>query len=528
MFDANRKAGVDSFVGPFHNTHLRRILAFALAGYATYPENPRAEEIINHVKKTELGEILLPAMKIFLADGGGWYEGRGYEALSVFELMQFADIAKRVEGYDLFAELNDYFNHKCLHEMFANYPGLWKDYKARRWAVQGDGHDAYAGFCELNRAARYILWNAYKDKPHGMLLASYNAETPDCTIPGYAVLDFLYKPDGAPMLPLDECPQAHFEEGVGTLFAVSGWTPDATWMRFQCGHHFTWHQHYEQNSFDIFKKGRLATNGGVYDSSPHATNYYIRSVAHNTVLVYLPGEKWTQMRDGKDAESNDGGQAAKWAPRHTCPDVATLKKDLEKYDSGEILAYETRGPWTYVCGEATDAYVAEKMKKFVRHMVFLRPDLFVIFDVVETAKEGLRTTWVMNTVNEPVVKDGVAEAKEGDGRLLLQCLLPEKAEPKIVKDFTVDGKAYPPGEKTADFERAGKFRIEIDSKEKTKHYFLNVISTGDLMPKIKVARDDKAGLIGVDLDGLPLLFKSDGTPGGKLGKEDLPSKIPSK
>ena len=51
MFDANNVPGVDSFVTPFHNSQLRRLVSFGLAGYATYPENPRAVEMIEHVKK---------------------------------------------------------------------------------------------------------------------------------------------------------------------------------------------------------------------------------------------------------------------------------------------------------------------------------------------------------------------------------------------------------------------------------------------------------------------------------------------
>jgi hypothetical protein len=524
MFDANKNPGVDSYVGPFHNTQLRRIMAFGLAGYATFPENPRAEEIVHHVKKVELGEILLPALKVF-GDGGGWYEGRGYDVLCLFELLTFCDVAKRVENFDLMGgELKKYFEGKCLHEMFANYPGWWKDYRARRWAVQGDGHDSYAGFCELNRACRHMLINAMKDTPAGQYLNTYNADTPDCTIPGYLVLDFQYKNDGGGMLPLDTGPMSHIEEGIGTVYAVSGWDDYATWMRFQCGDHFTWHQHYEQNSFQIFKRGKLATNGGTYGdgTSAHSVNYYIRSVAQNTVLVYLPDEKWTEMRNGKSAESNDGGQAAKWAPRHTCPNLATFEKEYDKYHTGRILAYETKGAWTYVCGDATPAYSKDKMKKFVRHFLFMRPDLFVVFDLVVVAKPELKTTWVMNTVNAPKLEGAKGEVKEGDGKLLLECFLPEKATLKSVGDFTVDGKSYP-AEKTGDYDRAGKFRIEMEAKDKGAHEFLFLITTGDLVPKAKVIREE--GMVGLEMDNFKVLFKADGNPGGKIGRENLPTQV---
>src|SRR5258708_4107616 len=131
-------AGVDSSVTPFHSSQLRRLASFGLAGYATYPENPRALEILDHVKKIEWGEKLLPALREFGA-GGGWWEGRGYDTYSIFQFMTWADVARRVEGFDPFAQLPDYFEAKCAHEMFSNYPGFQAEARARRAAVSGDG-----------------------------------------------------------------------------------------------------------------------------------------------------------------------------------------------------------------------------------------------------------------------------------------------------------------------------------------------------------------------------------------------------
>src|SRR6185295_3005425 len=226
MFDANNVPGVDSFVSPFHNTQLRRLVSFGLAGYATYPENPRALEIVEHVKKVEWGEKLLPALREFGA-GGGWWEGRGYDTYSLFQFMTWADVARRVEGLDVVAQLPDYFEAKCAHEMFANYPGFEREYRARRAAISGDGKDAYGGFQEMVRAARFILAEAFHDKPAGQYLAAYNEATPQPTIPDYAILDLLYKPQSPATRPLAEFRTSHLETGPGTVFLRSSWEEDA-------------------------------------------------------------------------------------------------------------------------------------------------------------------------------------------------------------------------------------------------------------------------------------------------------------
>jgi hypothetical protein len=521
MFDANKEGQVDSIQGPFDGTQFRRLLAFALAGYATWPENPRAQEILEHVKKTELGENLLPVLRLF-GEGGGWFEPRHREAGTLFELLQYAELARRVEGYDLFSELKSHFEARCLREMYCDYPGTWKNYKgesrARRFAAAVDRHDPETW--ERVRAARNILAAAFRESPNGQFLAAYNAEAGDETPTGYAVLDLLYSPEGVGMLPPDAGGTAHLVEGTGTLYARSSWMEDATWFRFQCGDHFTADQPLDQNGFEIFKQGKLACRSGVSSTGPHGINLSMRSIAHNTVLVRWPEEKWESMPGGRAAESNDGGQAVKWAPEHTCRSLELFKKDRGKYETGDILAYRTHDAWTYVCGDATAAYHPDKVKRFVRHVAYLRPDVFVIYDVVESDHPA---AWVMNTVGEPKVEGGKVAVKEGEGQLLLQCWLPEKAEPRVVSGYRVGERNYPP-EGTSDADRWGKFRLEIDSKEKGRHVFLTLISTAESLPPGKLV--NTAESVGLDFgDFLRVTFRADGAPGGRLGDEELPTKI---
>jgi hypothetical protein len=523
-FDANNVPGVDSFVTPFHNTQLRRLVSFGLAGYATYPENPRAVEIIEHVKKVEWGEKLFPALREFGA-GGGWWEGRGYDTYSHFQLMTWADVARRVEGFDVFAQLPDYFEAKCAHEMFANYPGFHADYRARRAAVSGDGKDAYGGFSELSRAVRYILAETFRDKPAGQYLAAYNEATPQATIAEYAILDLLYKPMGAATRPLAEFRTSHVEPAVGTGFMRSSWDEDATWARFQCGDHYSWHQHYDQNSFDIFHGGPLATSGGSFGS--HDTNHYIRSIAHNTVLVHQPGERWPRMRDGRDADSNDGGQWPRWGEVHSCPGVDAFRSQRSKWETGDLLAFGSLGTAaTYVCGDASAAYAPSKLDRFVRHFLFLRPHTFVVMDVIKS-KPGLKATWVLNTMNEPSVNGSSAMAKVGPpnneqaGHLSVRCLFPEDPALRTVGNSRVDGKNYPPAAGDA---KAGRWRLEVDSDAKSgSHVFLFVLSTAAQPPSVQVERDGP--LMGADVDGTKVLFRTDGGAGGRVGNRPLPTKV---
>ncbi len=516
MFDANNQPGVDSLVTPFHNSQLRRLVSFGLAGYATYPENPRAVEILDHVKRVEWGEKLLPALREFGA-GGGWWEGRGYDTYSLFQFMTWADVARRVEGFDVFAQLPAYFEAKCAHEMFANYPGFEAQFKARRAAVSGDGKDAYGGFSELVRASRYILAESFRDKPAGQYLAAYNEATPQATIPDYAVLDFLYKPSAPVTRPLAELRTSHLEPAVGTVFLRSSWDEDAVWARFQCGDHYAWHQHYDQNSFDIFHGAPLATSGGSYGT--HDTDYYVRSIAQNTVLVHQPGERWRGMRDGRDAATNDGGQINKWGELHSCPGVDAFRGQRSKWETGDLLAFGSVGSAaTYVCGDASTAYAPSKLQKFVRHFLFLRPHTFVVFDVIQ-AQPGLKATWVLNTLNDAAVDGDAALVKAGPGRLAVRRLLPEEAALRVVPQGRLEGKAY-----AGTDPRSGRSRIEAESVSTSgAHRFLFVLSTAPQAPSVRIERD--GGWVGVDVEGVKILFRGDGAAGGKIDGRPLPTRV---
>ncbi|MBV8820732.1 MAG: heparinase II/III family protein, partial [Acidobacteriaceae bacterium] len=129
------------------------------------------------------------------------------------------------------------------------------------------------------------------------------------------VLQFLW--DDPEVMPLDpatvserELPRQRYFPAMGHLVMRNGWKPDATWIEFDCGSYFAKHQHLDQNQFTIFHNGYLAIDSGAdytETESPHYLNYYRRTVAHNSVLVFDPAEKFFWSENIVPA-ANDGGQ----------------------------------------------------------------------------------------------------------------------------------------------------------------------------------------------------------------------------
>ena len=91
---------------------------------------------------------------------------------------------------------------------------------------------------------------------------------------------------------------------------ATGWGEDAVIAEMKINeYNFVNHQHLDAGAFQIYYRGALAQDSGMYNGSsggygsPHCMNYSWRSIAHNTLLVYDPTEVF-----GKSGYGNDGGQ----------------------------------------------------------------------------------------------------------------------------------------------------------------------------------------------------------------------------
>ena len=92
-----------------------------------------------------------------------------------------------------------------------------------------------------------------------------------------------------------ELPRHRLFRGIGHLVLRDGWGPDSTWIQLACGPYFAKHDHLDAAHLVVYRKGQLAIDSGADytdTESPHYLNYYRRSVAHNTLLVYEPGESF--------------------------------------------------------------------------------------------------------------------------------------------------------------------------------------------------------------------------------------------
>jgi len=515
-------ANVQSETAVFHNGwYGYKNWGIGLAAYACYYENPRAPEILKTLEEDYRTRVA-PALEL-AGDGGGWAEGY-YIHYFLYEWLVFCEAARRCEGLDYYAAAPKFFDHRAIAGMFEMLPGI-DEYRSRRPVPMGDGGGrVFGGDRDKALSARRILVNYHRNDPAHQVVHAFNETTPRSGAGDYAYKDFLWRDATVPKGDLSRFTLSHVSPGPGYVYARSSWDDDATYFFFKCGDRFTAHQHLDVNHFVIFKHAELAGDGGHYDDfgSAHDVNYHLRTIAHNTILVFDPAEAtWKNVRAGP-VSGNDGGQMHAF-PHHngSVLDPEQWHRQRDVHDLADLLAYADRGRFVYVAGDATRAYWPEKLERFTRQIVFLRPDTFIIFDQVKATRPELKKTWLLQAMQVPTRDGENLVITHGKGRLFVQTLLPEEPQVRLVHGddlYRYGGRAYPPQRDTGP---APQCRIEVSpSRPSAADCFLHVLTATDAanasVPQAVVRQG--AGQVQVTLGSARITFDAERVGGSiRLG-----------
>ena len=298
-------------------------------------------------------------------------------------------------------------------------------------------------------------------------------------------------------------------DGTGTVISRTGWDigsysgpSDNTYVSFQSGPWWIYHQNYDQNTFTIYHKGGLLTDGG----KNHATNL------RNTIVI-----------DDEDQITNKGS------------DGTSILDNWKNYGIGtdseiaKVKRYEANESYLYALGDASKAYNPSKLSHFVREFIFLKPNYFVIFDRVSTTDTSYSKKYLLQSINVPKVggvtpPDGtntyttdLIQIDRGgtpsnnpnmNGRLFSKTLLPASNR------ITVVGSGQ-----TQNFDKKEpvRWRMEIEpTNPQLNDFFLHVMQVGDsdtlpsMTPTTLITADTMKGtLINDSTTPQIVLFSSD-------------------
>ncbi|MEK7396076.1 MAG: heparinase II/III family protein, partial [Candidatus Poribacteria bacterium] len=317
-----------------------------------------------------------------------------------------------------------------------------------------------------------------------------------------SVFELLFKKPNAKKSPISELPLTkYFPSPMGEMVARTGWnmgvnSHDAV-VQMRIGEYFFGnHQCKDFGIFQIYYRGALAISSGIYDEygNDHWKNYLHQIISKNGLLISDPKE------EAKKGSVNDGGQ--RWVDGSDHP--KNLERLLDKdYKMGKVTVYEF-GPdkivpeYSYIAGNITNAYSSQKVTKVTRSMVTFSthnekyPCAFIIMDRVQSTDPSFKKTWLLHSIQEPdvngrtttIIRDGKYKNGEYGGKLVLESILPEKAEIKKIggkgKEFWIEiaQRNYEASKK--DITEGGAWRIEVSPTQKSERdTFLHVISIMD-------------------------------------------------
>ena len=288
------------------------------------------------------------------------------------------------------------------------------------------------------------------------------------------------------------------------------------------------HEHRDAGSFQIYYKGMLSNDGGVYDyyGNDHWKYFHSSTVAHNCILVYNPKYR-------KESKWYSGGQRYLREPRSIGQWLSN-----PDYDTGAITGHEAayrdlarqKPHYAYIAGDVAQSYEEETARYVGRRMLTVyteNPDFpmaLFVYDDVEAYEPSYKKTFLLQIAspNAPRISHGRVITENGEGRLVLQSLS------NNVKIKGVGGRKYDEegnyvSEKSRNYYINGKQCNSINKKD-DGHWgrveispasdcesaeFLNLLYVTDKGTKRvapKVARIDADGIVGAIFGKTVALF----------------------
>ena len=426
----------------YHNYTVRylTLAVFALTAIEGHPSvESRAAPLRKHARAV-LDHVL--DLTNFITPDGGYHESMDYQRITFAPLAMMAELLRTTANsdpalrYTLFQHYTDTYLYKVLPDGTT--------------ARDDDNEFPYLQW-EDNICFGYAI-NRFKDPYAAWLL--HKSGWPAQPKWRVAITQFLWDdPNVTPRNPADstsaEIPRAYFFRGIGNLVMRDGFGPDSTWIQFNSGPYLSKHQHLDQNHFVIYHKGYLATESGADytdTESPHYLNYYRRTIAHNSLLVYQTGEKFFWAENLWPA-ANDGGQrmdsSRYW---NTVRSREDFERTRDLWATGHMEATDiSEGAYVYARGNATNAYQPSKMERFTREIAYTPANnVLVVFDRVRTTDPSFKKVWLLHGVGKPSIDANKARDvghggteysnasmftyEDGNGRLRVHCLLPRERE----------------------------------------------------------------------------------------------------
>jgi len=376
------------------SSHSARMCSFLAEGALCFAhEWPEAEDWLRYVLTVYWN--LYPTWG---KDDGGWHEGPGYGNLYLTVGLHFITALKKATGIDLTEK--EFFKNLPFYYLYTNPPYA-------RMSPFGDLQHLppsnTSPECELqNRGELMYQLSTLMNNPYARWYADYTGSGP-----GKNILGILLKNDRITGKYPSDLPQAHYFPGVGlvSLHTDLGNAAHDIHLLFHSDPYGAIsHSRPDQNAFTLEAFGEaLAIASGYYPwwNSEHNKKWSYTTRSANTITI-------------------DGGKGQAFQDANA---------------NGNIVKFESNELYDYALGDASKAYKGS-ISKFNRHVVHLKPGVFIIFDELE-APVPVNFEWWLHSLSEMKIDDGnkTITISQGNAQLKVKFLQSEKLKFSQIKGF---------------------------------------------------------------------------------------------
>jgi len=421
----------------------------------------------------EEARILLPLLEKHMKDGfqsfyrfladkdGGFHMWWEYSRYYIFNELEFCDVWMNATGEDLF-RANTWLEKTSLYLIAGLRDNL------TFWAT---GDNGARGFGWIDMVIFEKIATEFNNSYAKAIAHRLNAARKSPPDIDELYFRALWEDDSLMGKPLDQLLDVLVFNKVGVYVFNEKGINDGVSALFKCSPiYFFNHSHRDANSFEIWYKDDLAIDSGYYDAyrSSHWWNYYVRSIAHNTVLIKDPNEQFCVWGA---CYANDGGQRFITKPYELPFNCEDLNSPFFHVSDSTLL--DDNDNFSIVVGDATKAYSSTKCDLFRRYFIWLKKvkgwehPVIIVYDQVVSTMPEFEKVWLLHSINKPEVNDGLITIINGDGKLRCKIVQPEAFKIDVVggahHEFDVDGINYPPDfiyKKNIE-KWAGAWRIEL-------------------------------------------------------------------
>jgi hypothetical protein len=158
-----------------------------------------------------------------------------------------------------------------------------------------------------------------------------------------------------------------------------------------------------------------------------------------------------------------------------------------QYETGSVTSFESAELHDYVACDATRAYSSArftaapnspKVREVTRQLVYVRPDVLLVFDRIEATDPRFERRFHLHALSRPVLSsDGTTSVQRGGGRLVVRTLVPATARRAVIDGFQVGAETLAA---LSESDEGAGARLEVsDSTPQRRAYFLHYLHIAD-------------------------------------------------